>query len=97
MRTRPVAQGAEHVERDDVPGALPDGVHRNVAEHAGFADVDVWLNDQPTPFDSAAHFHDFLESVCLRESLATMPEEDRSTSCRPLSTPCRNAPSTTCA
>jgi trans-aconitate 2-methyltransferase len=44
---------------------------------AGFTDIEVWLNEEPTPFDSAVHFHDFLEAVCLRESLATMPEQER--------------------
>jgi trans-aconitate 2-methyltransferase len=56
--------------------ASVDTTARRLAD-AGFADVDVWLNEEPTPFHSTAHFHDFLESVCLRESLATMPEEDR--------------------
>ncbi len=44
---------------------------------AGFTDIDVWLNAEPTPFDSPAHFHDFLQAVCLRESLATMAEQER--------------------
>lgn len=44
---------------------------------AGFTDVEVWTNVEPTPFHSVEHFHDFLESVCLRESLAMMPRDQR--------------------
>ncbi len=44
---------------------------------AEFADVEVWTHEEPTPFDSVEHFHDFLESVCLRESLAMMPRDHR--------------------
>lgn len=44
---------------------------------AGFTDVQVWTNPEPTPFPSGMALADFLETVCLREHLATLPEGDR--------------------
>jgi trans-aconitate 2-methyltransferase len=44
---------------------------------AGF-DVDaVWLHDEPTAFEPGRPFEDFLETVCLRQHLATLPEAQR--------------------
>lgn len=44
---------------------------------AGFVDVHVWTNPEPTPFPDATALADFLETVCLREHLATIPEDRR--------------------
>ncbi|MGH7722563.1 MAG: class I SAM-dependent methyltransferase [Candidatus Dormibacteria bacterium] len=44
---------------------------------AGFSDVQVWTNQEPTAFDSAAELRDFLEAVCLRECVASMSAERR--------------------
>jgi len=46
-------------------------------ERAGFTDVQVWTNLEPTPFPSDVALADFLETVCLREHLATIPLADR--------------------
>lgn len=43
---------------------------------AGFDVTDVWLNDEPTYFQPGAPFEDFLETVCLRAHLATLPENE---------------------
>jgi trans-aconitate 2-methyltransferase len=45
--------------------------------NAGFGDVHVWTNKEPTPFDTAAQLRDFLEAVCLREAVATMGGRQR--------------------
>ncbi|MGH8988643.1 MAG: class I SAM-dependent methyltransferase, partial [Acidimicrobiales bacterium] len=44
---------------------------------AGFADIRTWTHDEPTPFEPGAPLVDFLETVCLREHLATLPEPER--------------------
>ncbi len=46
-------------------------------EDAGFVDVDVWANPEPTRFDDPELLTDFLSTVILREHLATMPPEER--------------------
>lgn len=46
---------------------------------AGFTDVSVWTNPEPTPFPDTTALADFLETVCLREHLATIPAEQRRT------------------
>jgi trans-aconitate 2-methyltransferase len=43
----------------------------------GFEDVSVWSHPEPTAFAAGAQFVDFLEAVCLREHLATLPPEQR--------------------
>src|SRR5579871_4473497 len=40
---------------------------------AGFVDVEVWTHPEPTPFSDSASLADFLETVCLREHLASLP------------------------
>lgn len=42
-----------------------------------FADIRVWTSPEPTPFPAGAPFADFLETVCLREHLATLPPAQR--------------------
>ena len=44
---------------------------------AGFTDIRTWLSDEPTRFDRGRPFEDFLETVCLREHVATMTPDDR--------------------
>jgi trans-aconitate 2-methyltransferase len=43
----------------------------------GFKDIQVWMHPEPTSFDPAASLVDFLETVCLREHLATLAPERR--------------------
>lgn len=50
---------------------------RERLEAAGFDVVDVWLHDEPTSFEPGPDFEDFLETVCLRTHLASVPEADR--------------------
>lgn len=44
---------------------------------AGFTEVQAWTNPEPTPFPDVEALSDFLEAVCLREHLSTIPPEDR--------------------
>jgi trans-aconitate 2-methyltransferase len=44
---------------------------------AGFTDIRVWTHPEPTPFPAGAPLADFLETVCLREHLATLPPGQR--------------------
>ena len=46
-------------------------------ELAGFVDIRTWSHPEPTPFPTDASLADFLEAVCLREHLATLPPERR--------------------
>ena len=50
---------------------------RSRLESAGFEDIRVWLHDEPTPFASAEQLTDYLETVCLRQSVGSMPAEQR--------------------
>jgi trans-aconitate 2-methyltransferase len=43
----------------------------------GFTDIQTWLSDAPTPFETAAQFEAFLETVCLRTFLDELPPADR--------------------
>lgn len=44
---------------------------------AGFVDVRTWTHPEPTPFDPGAPLAEFLETVCLREHLATLAPDER--------------------
>jgi trans-aconitate 2-methyltransferase len=46
-------------------------------ERAGFDEIDTWLSDAPTPFESTAQLEAFLETVCLRVHIATLPPDER--------------------
>jgi trans-aconitate 2-methyltransferase len=46
-------------------------------ERAGFVDVDVWTNPEPTPFDDPERLADFLSTVILREHVGTLAPEER--------------------
>jgi trans-aconitate 2-methyltransferase len=55
--------------------SLPDTQRR--LESAGFEDIHVWLHDEPTPFASTEQLTDYLETVCLRQSVGSMPAAQR--------------------
>jgi trans-aconitate 2-methyltransferase len=44
---------------------------------AGFVDVHTWCHPEPVPFPNGEGLTPFLETVCLREHLATLPEKER--------------------
>ncbi len=44
---------------------------------AGFVDVQTWSHPEPVPFPDGDGLTPFLETVCLREHLATLPPGDR--------------------
>jgi trans-aconitate 2-methyltransferase len=44
---------------------------------AGFVDVETWCHPEPVPFPEGEGLTPFLETVCLREHLATLPAEER--------------------
>ncbi len=46
-------------------------------DRAGFVDLDVWTNPEPTRFDDPARLADFLSTVILREHLATLAPDER--------------------
>lgn len=50
--------------------------HRRLAA-AGFVDVEVWLEPEPTRFEPGEPLVTFLEAVCLREHVATLAPEAR--------------------
>lgn len=56
--------------------ASPEATARRLTA-AGFVDVRVWTHDEPTRFTSAEPLLDFLEAVCLREHVATLPVDRR--------------------
>lgn len=53
------------------------GTTRRRLEAAGFEVEEVWLHGEPTAFEPGAPFEDYLETVCLRQHLATLPETER--------------------
>jgi trans-aconitate 2-methyltransferase len=47
-------------------------------ERAGFADIKVWSHPEPVTFSDRTALVDFLQTVCLREHLATIdPQQQR--------------------
>ncbi len=44
---------------------------------AGFIDVHVWMEPAPTTFDSPDDFRRFIGTVCVREHVARLPNQDR--------------------
>lgn len=56
--------------------ASPDETAERL-ERAGFVDVEVWTNPEPTPFDDGGQLADFLSTVILREHLAGLAPEAR--------------------
>jgi trans-aconitate 2-methyltransferase len=46
-------------------------------EASGFDQIDTWLSQAPTEFETPAQFEAFLETVCLRTFLDELPSEAR--------------------
>ncbi|HEX4755406.1 MAG TPA: methyltransferase domain-containing protein [Candidatus Dormibacteraeota bacterium] len=65
------------VERAGVWNYASPHQTRSRLASAGFEDIRVWLHDEPTPFASAEQLTDYLETVCLRQSVGSMPAEQR--------------------
>src|SRR4029077_16534119 len=43
---------------------------------AGFRDIEVWTNPEPTRFDRGAELETYLATVCLRAHVAEMAPDD---------------------
>ena len=56
--------------------AGPDETRRRL-EDAGFEDIHVWLNDEPTPFEPGEPLETFLATVILGAHLDRLPPADR--------------------
>ncbi len=46
-------------------------------ERAGFADIETWLQDEPTTLEPGAPFVEYLRTVALGAHLERLPPEDR--------------------
>jgi trans-aconitate 2-methyltransferase len=46
-------------------------------ERAGFADAEVWTHPEPTRIEPRAELEAYLETVCLRSHVASLPEAER--------------------
>lgn len=46
-------------------------------EHAGFADIEVWTNPELTRLEPGEQLETYLETVCLRAHVATLPDSER--------------------
>lgn len=55
---------------------------RDRLEDAGFGEVEAWLQEEPTPFDSVEKLARYLGTVILRHHLEVLPDEDREPFCR---------------
>jgi trans-aconitate 2-methyltransferase len=44
---------------------------------AGFVDIDVYLEEMPTPFDGPDAFREFVATVCVRHHVARLPAHER--------------------
>ena len=65
---------------DPLPGrwTYPEpGPERRSLLDAGFVDVQVWLQPEPTAFEPGEPFETFLATVVLREHVALLPEGER--------------------
>jgi trans-aconitate 2-methyltransferase len=51
---------------------------------AGFVDVDVSLQEAPTPFDGPDQFREFIANVCVRHHAARLPNAERQSFLRDL-------------
>lgn len=56
--------------------ATVDDTRSRLAD-AGFVDVEVWLNEEPTAFDTPDDLMEYLETVCLRQSVGGLPAAER--------------------
>jgi trans-aconitate 2-methyltransferase len=50
---------------------------RERLERSGFDQIETWLSEAPTRFETAADFEAFLETVCLRPHIDQLPLADR--------------------
>jgi trans-aconitate 2-methyltransferase len=53
------------------------GTTRERLEAAGFEEIETWLQEEPTEFDSVDELARFLKTVVLRPHLAVLPEAER--------------------
>jgi trans-aconitate 2-methyltransferase len=56
--------------------ATPEETSARLAA-AGFVDIDVWLQDEPTPFEPGEPLETFLATVVLRAHVDRLPEAER--------------------
>jgi trans-aconitate 2-methyltransferase len=56
--------------------ATPEETAERLAR-AGFVDIHTWCHPEPVRFPEGEGLTPFLETVCLREHLATLPPEER--------------------
>ena len=56
--------------------AAPEETHRRL-EAAGFEDIHVWLNDEPTPLEPGEPLETFLATVILGAHLDRLPPDER--------------------
>ena len=56
--------------------ASVDDTRRRLAA-AGFRDIEVWSHPEPTRFDSADALAEYLETICLRQSVGALPVPER--------------------
>ncbi len=56
--------------------ATPEETKKRL-ERAGFTDIEVWSHPEPTPFPERQVLEEFLETVCLREHLASLAPSQR--------------------
>jgi trans-aconitate 2-methyltransferase len=56
--------------------ATPEQTERRL-ELAGFVDVEVWTHPEPTRIEPRADLEAYLETVCLRTHVSSLPEADR--------------------
>ncbi len=56
--------------------ATPEETAERLAQ-AGFVDIQTWCHPEPVRFPEGDGLTPFLETVCLREHLATLPPEER--------------------
>jgi len=50
---------------------------RSRLERAGFEDIEVWTNPEPTRIEPVEELETYLETVCLRTHVATLAPQDR--------------------
>jgi trans-aconitate 2-methyltransferase len=60
-----------------------ESTRRRLAD-AGFVDIDVFLEEAPTPFEGPEPFREFITNVCVRHHLALLPPDERAAFLREL-------------
>jgi trans-aconitate 2-methyltransferase len=53
------------------------GATRDRLTAAGFAGVETWTQLEPTPLERGEPLHTYLEAICLREHVGTLPPQAR--------------------